>query len=66
MTFLQHMGREEELGTVSSLKAHRLARDLKEVLSLWVTKNWRITFRIDQTDIQVIDRRCEDNHEERP
>jgi plasmid maintenance system killer protein len=30
--------------------------------SLFVTKNWRLTFRIDQTEVEIIDLDYEDYH----
>ena len=61
-TFLQDMEREDELRTVPSWKAHQLTGDRKGTWSLFVTKNWRITFRIDQTEIEIIDLDYEDYH----
>ena len=54
------MEREEELRTVPSWKAHQLAGDRKGTWSLFVTKNWRITLRVDQTEI--VDLNYEDYH----
>lgn len=48
VTFLQDLEREDKLRTVPSWKAHMLTGDRKGAWSLFVTKNWRITFRIDQ------------------
>ena len=62
VTFLQDMEREHELRTVPSWKAHQLTGDRKGTWSLFVTKNWRITFRIDQTEIEIIDLDYEDYH----
>ena len=62
LSFLQDMEREEELQAVPSWKAHQLAGDRKGVWSLSVTKNWRITFRIDQAQTQIVDLNYEDYH----
>ena len=62
VSFLQDMEREEELQTVPSWKAHRLTGDRKDTWSLFVTKNWRLTFRIDQSEIEIIDLDYEDYH----
>lgn len=62
VSFLQDMEREEELRTVSSWKAHQLTGDRKGTWSLFVTKNWRITFRIDQADIEIVNLDYEDYH----
>lgn len=53
VSFLQDMEQESELRTVPSWKAHQLTGDRKGVWSLFVTKNWRITFRIDQAEIEI-------------
>ncbi len=62
VSFLQDMEREEELRTVPSWKAHRLTGDRKGAWSLFVTKNWRVTFRIDAKEVEIIDLDYEDDH----
>ncbi len=62
VSFLQDMEHEDELRTVPSWKAHQLSGDRKGVWSLFVTRNWRITLRIDQTEIEIIDLDYEDYH----
>ena len=62
ITFLQDMKDEGELRIVASWKAHQLTGDRKGVWSLFVTKNWRLTFKIDRTDIEIIDLNYEDYH----
>ncbi len=62
VTFLQDMEREDELWTVPSWKAHLLSGDRKGTWSLFVTKNWRLTFWIDQDEIEIIDLDYEDYH----
>ncbi len=62
VSFLQDMEHESELRSVPVWKAHQLTGDRKGIWSLFVTKNWRITFRIDQTDIEIIDLDYEDYH----
>jgi proteic killer suppression protein len=62
LAFLQDMEREDELLTVPTWKAHRLTGDRKGSWSLFVTKNWRITFRIDQAEIEIVDLDYEDYH----
>jgi proteic killer suppression protein len=62
VSFLQDMESEDELRTVPSWKAHRLTGDRKGRWSLFVTKNWRITFAIDQVDNEIIDLDYEDYH----
>lgn len=62
IAFLQDMEREDELRTVPSWKAHQLTGDRKGCWSLFVTKNWRITFRIDQAGSEIWDLDFEDYH----
>lgn len=62
VSFLQDMETEDELRTVPSWKAHLLTGSRKGTWSLFVTKNWRMTFRIDQDEIEIIDLDCEDYH----
>ena len=62
ISFLQDMVNEGELRTVPSWKAHQLTGDRKGTWSLFVTKNWRITFRIDHAEIAIIDLDYEDYH----
>lgn len=60
--FLQDMESEEEIRTIPSWKAHLLTGDRKGTWSLFVTKNWRLTFKIDQDEIEIIDLNYEDYH----
>jgi proteic killer suppression protein len=62
ISFLQDMGKETELKAVPSWKAHQLTGDRKGTWSLFVTKNWRLTFRIDQNEIEIVDLDYEDYH----
>ena len=56
------MEREEELRTIPSWKAHQLTGDRKGAWSLMVTRNWRITFRIDRAELEIVDLDYEDYH----
>ncbi|MEA2731127.1 MAG: toxin HigB [Acetobacteraceae bacterium] len=62
VSFLQDMEEEGELRTVPSWKAHQMTGDRKGAWSLFVTRNWRITLRIDKAEIQIIDLDYEDHH----
>lgn len=62
IAFLQDMEHEEELTTVPTWKAHQLTGNRKGAWSLFVTKNWRITFSVDQDRIEIIDLDYEDYH----
>jgi proteic killer suppression protein len=62
VSFLQDMGEESELRTVPSWRAHQLTGERKGTWSLFVTRNWRITFRIDEGAIEIQDLDYEDYH----
>jgi toxin HigB-1 len=62
VSFLQDMQQEAELQSVPSWKAHQLVGNQRDVWSLFVSKNWRITFRIDQAEIEIIDLDYVDYH----
>ena len=62
VSFLQDMEREEELRAVPGWKAHRLTGDRRGAWSLVVTANWRLTFRIDRAEMEIIDLDYEDYH----
>lgn len=62
ISFLQDMENEAELKTVPSWKAHQLTGGRKGTWSLFVTKNWRLTFRVEKNDIEIIDLDYEDYH----
>jgi proteic killer suppression protein len=62
ISFLQDMDKETELKAMPNWKAHQLTGDSKGTWSLSVTKNWRLTFRIDRTEIEIIDLDYEDYH----
>jgi plasmid maintenance system killer protein len=55
MTFLQEMEDVQELRDVPSWNAHQLTGDRKGTWSLTVTRNWRVTFRIDQAEGEIFD-----------
>ena len=62
IAFLQDMEREEELYSIPSWKAHQLTGDRKGTWSLFVTRNWRITFRIARDALEVVELDFEDYH----
>lgn len=62
LSFLQDMEREEELRSMPSWNAHLLTGDRKGTWSLSVTRNWRLTFRIDHDEVEIIDLDYEDYH----
>ena len=62
VSFLQDMSDERELQTVASWKAHRLSGDRQGDRSLFVTKNWRLTFRVEHRELEIIDLDFVDYH----
>jgi proteic killer suppression protein len=62
VSFLQDMHHESELRSVPHWKAHQMSGDRKGAWSLFVTKNWRITFQIAKAEIEIINLDFEDYH----
>ena len=62
VTFLQEMEDVRELRDVPSWRVHQLTGDRKGTWSLTVTRNWRLTFRIDRTEGEILDLDYEDYH----
>ena len=62
ISFLQDMAFEDELHAVPTWKAHQLSGNRKATWSLFVNRNWRVTFRIDKAEIEIIDLNYEDYH----
>ena len=62
LAFLDDMEEPEELRALSSWKAHTLTGDRKGTWSLSVTRNRRLTFRIDTAEQEICDLNLEDYH----
>jgi proteic killer suppression protein len=62
VTFLQEMENPKELQDISSWKVHQLTGDRKGTWSLTVTRNRRMTFRIDRREKEIMDLDYEDYH----
>jgi proteic killer suppression protein len=62
VTFLEEMDNAKELRDVPGWRVHQLTGDKRGTWSLTVTRNWRITFRIDQVEREIIDLNFEDYH----
>lgn len=62
VSFLQEMESADELKSIVAWRAHQLSGDRKGVWSLTVTRNWRITFRIDESEKAITDLDYEDYH----
>ena len=62
VSFLLSMERVEELHAVPAWRAHLLTGEQKGRWSLSVTRNWRITFRVDEGEGVIADLDYEDYH----
>ncbi len=62
VSFLQEMDGVEELRSIPSWRAHQLTGDRRGVWSLTVTRNWRLTFRVLESERAIIDLDYEDYH----
>lgn len=62
LAYLDDMGGPEELRSLPAWKAHMLTGDRKGMWSLHVTRNRRLTFRIDATQSEICDVNLEDYH----
>jgi proteic killer suppression protein len=62
LAFLDDMEDVEELRALAGWKVHMLTGDRKGVWSLSVTRNRRLTFRIDTAEREICDVNLEDYH----
>jgi proteic killer suppression protein len=62
LAFLEDMSDPEELRVLAAWKAHTLTGDRKGAWSLSVTRNRRLTFRINTAEREVGDLNLEDYH----
>ena len=62
LAFLDDMQDPEELRALAGWKVHTLTGDRKGIWSLSVTRNRRLTFRIDLVDREIRDMNLEDYH----
>ncbi len=62
LAFIQDMESAEELRTIAVWKAHPMTGDRKGYWSLHVTRNWRLTFRVDAAENEILDVNYEDYH----
>ncbi len=61
LSFLQEMDSADELKSIVAWKAHQLTGDRRGTWSLSVTRNWRITFRVEDAQT-LVDVDYEDYH----
>jgi proteic killer suppression protein len=62
LAFLDDMQAAEELRSLPAWKAHALTGDRKGTWSLSVTRNRRLTFRVDAVEREICDVDLEDYH----
>jgi proteic killer suppression protein len=62
ISFLQEMDDTDELKALKSWHAHQLTGDRRGTWSLAVTKNWRLTFAVDEAEKAIIGLNYEDYH----
>jgi toxin HigB-1 len=62
IAFLEAMEDASELRMIPVWKAHLLAGNRKGMWSLHVSRNWRVTFWIDNTEREICDVNFEDYH----
>ena len=62
LAFLDDMQDADELRVLPAWKVHTLAGDRKGTWSLSVTRNRRLTFRIDTAEREIVDLNLEDYH----
>ena len=62
LAFLDDMQEPEELRALPSWKVHTLTGDRKGTWSLSVTRNRRLTFRVDIAEHEICDLNLEDYH----
>jgi proteic killer suppression protein len=60
--FLDNLKEPEELRALAAWKVHSLTGDRRGVRSLSVTRNRRLTFRVDPAESEICDVNLEDNH----
>ena len=62
LVYLDNMEDPEELRSLTAWKVHTLTGDRKGTWSLSVTRNRRLTFRIDTAEHEICDVNLEDYH----
>jgi addiction module HigA family antidote len=63
LAFIQDMEDPDELRALATWRAHLLSGSRKGTWSLHVTRNWRLTFRVDDQENEIVDLDYEDYHE---
>ncbi len=62
VAFLQAVATEDELREATAWRPHLMTGDRAGTWSLFITRNWRMTFLIDQQENEISDLDYEDYH----
>ena len=62
LSFLEVIGTIEELRAVPFWRVHQLSGDRKGSFSMTISRNWRMTFRLDDDQTTILDLDLEDYH----
>jgi len=62
LAYLEGLEDVEEIRALTAWKAHTLTGDRKGIWSLSVTRNYRLTFRVDTAEREIRDVNLEDYH----
>lgn len=62
VSYLQEIEDAEELRAIPAWRAHQLTGSRQGVWSVTVTRNWRLTFLVDEDEGEIVDLNYEDYH----
>jgi toxin HigB-1 len=62
LTFLKFIESVDELRAVPFWRVHQLTGDRKGIFSMTISRNWRMTFRLDDDQTTILDLDLEDYH----
>lgn len=62
LAYLDEIEDPEELRSLPTWKAHKLTGGRRGIWSLHITRNWRVTFRVDSAADEIGDVNFEDYH----
>jgi toxin HigB-1 len=62
ISYLQEIDDPEEVRAIPGWRAHQLTGDRQGCWSLTVNRNWRITYRVDLEEGEIVDLDYEDYH----
>ncbi len=62
LSFLEFIETVEELRAVPFWRVHQLSGDRKGIFSMTISRNWRMTFRLNDDQTTILDLDLEDYH----